>query len=63
MKEAAGVPATLKIPFQPFYNTPLPIGAGCEIISKDDETYTVKFPGVVGFSGSYRIKKTYVKEN
>lgn len=52
---------SLKIPFQPFYSPPLPIGTEVEVISEDEERYTVKFPGKVGYSGSFGIKKTYVE--
>ncbi len=47
-------------PYSPFYGKPLPIGTPCEIINEAEETYTVKFPGKVGYSGSFGIKKVYV---
>ncbi len=55
-------PGVLTIPFQPFYSDPLPIGTEVEIISEEESTYTVKFPGKVGFSGSFRIQRPLVKE-
>ena len=51
----------LVIPFEPFYNNPLPIGTECEIVDDDGERYTVKFPGTVGHSGTYHIQKHYVE--
>ena len=52
----------LTIPFNPFYNSPLPIGTKCIISSEEDERYVIKFPDRVGCSGTYHIKKTYVRE-
>jgi hypothetical protein len=54
------VEGKLKIPFEPFYRNSLPIGTPCEVVSEDEDRYVVKFPGVVGYSGSFHIKKTYV---
>ena len=64
MAKPAAEPAQegkLKIPFEPFYNNGLPIGTECEIVSEDEDRYVVKFPGRVGYSGSFHIKKTYVE--
>ena len=61
-KEAVGTsPGVLVRPYEPFYGSPLPIGTEVEITNETEETYTVKFPGRVGYSGSYSIKKVYVK--
>jgi hypothetical protein len=62
MKEAAGsTKGALVIPFEPFYNNPVPIGTECEITNEEEDRYVVKFPGLVGHSGSFHIKKTYVE--
>jgi hypothetical protein len=52
----------LKVPFTPFYNSTLPIGTKCIICNDDEDRFIIKFPEKVGYSGSYRIKKTYVSE-
>lgn len=52
----------LIIPFEPFYGNPLPIGTACEIVEEDGDRCIVKFPGVVGYSGSHHIKSTYIEK-
>jgi len=50
----------LSRPFEPFYSNRLPVGTPCDIINEDEDRYIVKFPGVVGYSGSFHIKKSSV---
>jgi hypothetical protein len=51
----------LVIPFEPFYNNPIPIGTECEIVEVESERYVVKFPNTVGRAGTYHIKQHYVE--
>ena len=51
----------LKSPYEPFYNNGLPKGTPCDIVNEDEDRYVVKFPGVVGYSGSFGIKKSQVE--
>lgn len=51
----------LIIPFEPFYNSPIPIGTECEIVEDEGERYIVKFPNTVGHAGTYHIKRHYVE--
>lgn len=48
-------------PYEPFHNSPVPIGTRCTITNEQEDTYTVKFPGRVGYSGSFSIKRVYVQ--
>jgi hypothetical protein len=49
-------------PFEAFYGACLPVDTIVAIISEDDDKYTVRFPNQVGYTGTHRIKKTYVRE-
>lgn len=60
-EEAAVIAAHLSRPFEPFHGSVLPIGTEIQIISEEDERYIVKFPGAVGFSGSFHIQKSSVE--
>ena len=48
-------------PYEPFFSNQIPKGTECLIVGDNDDIYTVKFPNVVGYSGTFRIKKSYVK--
>lgn len=58
VEETIGI---LKGPYEPFYNNPVPKGTECVITSEDEDRYVVKFPGLVGYSGSFHIKKSAVE--
>jgi len=61
MKSADGTTEAILIrPYEAFYNNSLPIGTKCEITNEEEERYVVKFPGQVGYSGSFHIKKSSV---
>ena len=60
-EQAAAITSELIRPFEPFHGTVLPIGTKCQIVGEEDDRNIVKFPDSVGFSGSYHIKKSYVK--
>lgn len=62
-KQAASKPidGVLIRPFEAFYNSPVPVGTKCEITNEEEDRYAVKFPGLVGYSGSFHIKKIYVE--
>ena len=65
MSKPAATPTkagVLTIPFEPFYGSPLPVGTSCEITGEDEDRYVVKFPGAVGYAGTHRIKRIYVRE-
>lgn len=52
--------AVLSIPYEAFYKNVLPIGMECVITNEEENRYVVKFPGVVGYSGTFHVKKSYV---
>jgi len=64
-KQASGVirEGILTRPYEAFYGCPLSIGTVCEIMADHEDTYRVKFPNQVGYSGTFSIKKVYVKDN
>jgi hypothetical protein len=47
--------------YSAFHNNSIPIGTPCVVTSEGEETYTVKFPTVISYAGSFSIKKIYVK--
>jgi len=51
----------LLIPFEPFYKNSLQIGTKCDIVSEDNDKYTVDFP-VFGYAGTMSIKKRFIKK-
>jgi len=53
--------AVLSVPYEAFYKSTLPIGTECVITNEEEDRYAVKFPGVVGYSGTYHAKKSYVR--
>lgn len=53
--------AELKVPFMPFLSIiPLPIGTKCIITNEETDRYAVKFPDVIGYSGTFHVKKYQV---
>jgi hypothetical protein len=55
------IDAELKVPFGPFYQLyPLPIGTKCVITNEEADRYAVKFPDVIGYSGTFHVKKYQV---
>lgn len=52
--------AVLSIPYEAFYKSILPIGMECVVTSEEENRYAVKFPGVVGYSGTFHVKKSRV---
>lgn len=50
-------------PYEAFYNNSLMVGTACIITNEEEERYHVKFSGLVGYSGSFSIKKSYVALN
>ena len=59
-EEIAGI---LTITYEAFYLSKLPIGTTCVITNESNEKYTVRFPDVIGYSGTFQIKKTGVNKN
>lgn len=59
--ESPTIEGTLIRPYEPFHNNPVPIGTRCVITNEQEDTYTVKFPGRVGYSGSFSIKRVCVQ--
>lgn len=49
-------------PYEAFHGNRMPTGTECVITNEEENRYLVKFPGVMGHSGTYGIKKSYVKE-
>jgi hypothetical protein len=50
--------AELKVPYSPFSQIyPLPVGTKCIITSEEADRYAVKFPDVIGYSGTFHVKK------
>ena len=49
-------------PYEAFHNNRLPVDTKCVITNEEENRCLVKFPGIIGYSGTYGIKKSYVKE-
>jgi len=64
-KRAEGAKETgvLAIPFEPFRGDCLPIGTECVIHADLEDRYRVGFPGKVGYTGTFSIKKSYVSKS
>ncbi len=52
--------AVLSIPYEAFYKSVLPIETECIITSEEEDRYAIKFPGAIGYSGTFHVKKSCV---
>lgn len=53
--------AKLTVPYEAFHTNVLPVGTECIITNEEENRYAVKFPGVIGYSGTFHVKKSYVR--
>jgi hypothetical protein len=59
-ESGTNIEAVLIRPFEAFFGNCLPVGVACIITAEHTDTYNVKFPDVIGYSGTHSIKKCCV---